>query len=280
MSFKPRLSLLHFALISIIISIVAQQYFDSWRVRNPKTVTATLNEFLEPQPLQSEYAQFVSFGAREFLADWYWLNLIQYYGGGDPQGQYRKLAELFDLVTTLSPKFTAPYRTGLLILPGEGFVDEALRLGEKGKKDQPQNWEIPYYTGLIYHLHKKDYAAAAKEFEQAASLPGAPESARLFAAVYYKEADQKTTAYQIFKTIYESTEDEYVRERAKNYVIHLEMISQLEAAVGTFYTRNNRYPSSIDELVSANIISEIPKSPLERIFIVDPDTGAVTDEKP
>lgn len=281
---KSKLTVFHpgyAALALLVVAYAFQVNIDTHRFHSPKksAVNVTLNYFIEPQPPSSSAARLSSFGATEFLADWYWLKTIQYYGGGDPSGKYRKLAELFHLVTDLSPKFTAAYKTGLLILPGEGFVDEALTLGAKGQEKLPNKWEIPYYTGLVWHISKKDYGQAAAQFERAATLPGAPANAKLFAAIYYKEAGTRQTAYQIFKTIYETSNDDFTKERARKYVEHLNIQFFLEDGVNRFRTQFGRLPASLDEIVTRKVIDSIPPSPLERTFTLDPATGAVNDTK-
>jgi tetratricopeptide (TPR) repeat protein len=271
----------YIALACLLLAYVFQVNLDSYRFYTPRksAVTVSLNYYIEPQPPSPTAAKLTSFGATEFLADWYWLKTIQYYGGGDPSGRYRKLAELFNLVTELSPKFTAAYQTGLLVLPGEGFVDEAIALGQKGQRNLPDRWEMPYYTGLVYHISKKDYASAAAEFEKAAALPGAPATTKLFAAIYYKEADSRQTAYEIFKTIYETSDNDFAKERAKKYVEHLSIYFYLQDAVVKFQSQFHRYPQSLDELISRKIIEAIPPSPLNQTFTVDPTTGAISEAK-
>lgn len=257
----------------------SQLNFDTWRRFTPPKIATSFNDFIEPQPLSANATRAASFGATEFAADLYWLKFIQYYGGGEPQGKYRKLAELFGTVTDLSPKFSAAYKTGLIILPGEGFVSEALALGEKGKKNLPADWEMPYYTGLVYHIYKKDYVRAAEEFTAAAELPGAPENARYFAALYYQEADQRKIAYELFKSIYESSSDEYIKDRSAKYVLHLEGVFTLEDAIIKFVLIYGRLPVSLAELVEQKIITELPVSALGFTYYYDPTTGKITDTK-
>lgn len=281
MSFK-RIAPGYLALIGFVLAYVAQVNLDAWRFfsTDKAAVNVSLNYYIEPQPPSAEAAKLTSFGAREFLADYYWLKTIQYYGGGDPSGKYRKLAEMFHLVTELSPKFAAAYQTGLLILPGEGFADEAIRLGEKGKRNLPDRWEMPYYTGLVHHVNKKDHARAAVEFEEAAKLPNAPANAKLFAAIYYNEADKRQTAYLIFKTVYETTDSEFARERARKYVEHLDLYFMLEDAVRRFFVANLRYPQTLEELVASRTIEGIPASPLNQVFRINPETGQISESKP
>lgn len=266
-------------IISLLVSVLAQINFDAFRRSSPQRINLTYNQYIEPQPLSAPAAKAVSFGNREFLADWYWLSLIQYYGGGDPYGKYRKLAEMFNLVTDLSPKFSAAYRHGLLILPGEGFTDEAIALGKKGEKNLPNDWQVPYYTGLVYHVYKKDYLSAAKEFDRAASLPGAPAITKLFSAIYYQNADRRQTAYAIFKTVAETTDDSFVRERAIKYVGHLEAYFKLTDAVQVFRTRYGRFPANLNELVDKKILAELPVSPLNIGFAYNPANGQITEAK-
>ncbi len=273
-----RFSLL-FLTIAMVVGYVSQINFDAWQRYGNAKIRESYNVYIEPQPFSPAAAQFVSFGAHEFVADVYWLKLIQYYGGGDPQGKYRKLAELFNTVTELSPKFTAAYTTGLLVLPGEGFVDQALALAAKGEKNLPDSWEIPYNTGLVYHVYKKDYVQAAKEFEKAAALPNAPANARYFAAVYYNQADQRQTAYQIFKTLYDSSDNDFVKDRAKKYVEHLDIFFALQDAIHRYQEKFHQAPDNLNQLVDKKIISTIPVSPLSIKFAIDPKTKELIEQK-
>jgi len=258
---------------------ISQLNYDTWRWNSPGKIQTTYNEYIEPEPLSAQATRYASFGATEFTADLYWLKLIQYYGGGDPSGQYRKLAELFNTVTDLSPKFLPAYQTGLLILPGEGFTDQALALSQKGKKNLPDSWEIPYYTGLVKHIYKKDYVAAAEEFNAASKLPGAPEITKYFAALYYNQADQRQVAYALFQTIYQTSTDTYVKDRAQKYLGHLDGEFALEDAVSTFHQKFGRNPATLAELVDKKILSALPTSPLGFEYKYDAQTGQIDPGK-
>lgn len=262
-------------LIAALLAYLSQLQHDLWRRYSPPKIGTSYNLYIEPQPLSAATARIVSFGATEFMADLYWLRTIQYYGGGDPYGKYRKLAELFHLVTDLAPKFVAPYQTGLIILPGEGFIDEAIALGEKGKKNLPERWEIPYYTGLVYHIYKKDYRQAAAQFEASAALPGAPANAKYFAGIYYNQAQDRRTAYLMFKNVAESSSEQFVRERAQLYLKHLEIIFFLEDAAKIYRERFGQKPERLEQLVEKRVIKEIPESPLSRKFTINPQTGEI-----
>jgi len=260
-----------------VIAYVSQINYDSWRFYSPGKISVTYNEFIEPQPLSQDAAKIASFGSTELLANYYWLSLIQYYGGGTPYGEYRKLAELFQTITELAPRFKQPYVTGLVILPGEGFPDEALKLGRKGQENLPDSWEIPYYTGLTYHIYKKDFAKAGEEFIKASKFADAPVITKLMAGVYFKEANERKKSYLIFQTVIETSDDEFIVKKAENYLIHLDGIFALEAAVKKFQQRFDRLPDSLNELVERQIINTLPVSPLPIKYDYNSKTGAITE---
>lgn len=93
----------------------------------------------------SEYTRLFSFGAKETVADMLWLSLIQYIGSNVIEAEYKKyMAKMVDIMTDLSPRFSYPVETALVLLPEsnklyETYSEEdvrahrsnALRLGEK-----------------------------------------------------------------------------------------------------------------------------------------------------
>ena len=82
---------------------VAQINYDSWSRYSPRALSVSYNDFIEPQPLSGLAAKGVSLGQSQFLANIYWLELIQYYGGGEPNGRYRKLPDLYSNTLTKPP---------------------------------------------------------------------------------------------------------------------------------------------------------------------------------
>lgn len=255
-----------------------QYSYDTWRIYTKKPLQATYNELIAPHALNPELTKNISFGFQNLVANWYWLQVIQYYGGGDPYGEYKKLPKLLDNVVTLNPKFEYAYTFTLLVVPGEGMGEEAFAIGRKGMEALPDSWQIPYYMGTAYHINEKDYANAAKYLELAASKPGAPEIAKLLAAVYYSKSDQREIAYNLYRVIYETSEDDYSKERAKHRLENIEIMLFLEEAANVYKDRFGEYPSDLNLLVQRRIIAQIPTSPLEREFWIDQQTGTVSDE--
>lgn len=274
-AFNSRQVIYFFALIFLFSASFSQYLLDHWWSEHSYVLPVSYNEFIEPESLTGLSATIASFGQKDFLADLYWLELIQYYGGGDPNGQYRKLPDLYNTITDLSPGYSAAYQSGMLILPSEGYVSQAIALGNKGEKNLPDDWEMPYYQGIVYDIYMKDYVAAARDFTKASKIPGAPANTVYFAALYYNEANEPQTSLALFETVYATTTDSYLKDRAGKYIQQLQIIFALDNAISQYKTSYGSLPNSLQDLVDKKIISSVPVSPLGFSFVYNPMTGLV-----
>lgn len=91
----------------------------------------------------SNTAIISSFGNRKLLADFYWMQTIQYIGWNVISGEYKRyLYSLMDLITDIDPHFTDPYITGQLLLPASNARYEDFNYDEvhKNIKEGEQLW--------------------------------------------------------------------------------------------------------------------------------------------
>jgi len=56
----------------------------------------------------------------------------------------------------------------------------------------------------------------------------------------------------------------------------MDVVLPLKQLVDSFYVQENRYPTSLQELVDKGYIKELPKPPTDREIYYDPATGAVS----
>lgn len=61
--------------------------------------------------------------------------------------------------------------------------------------------------------------------------------------------------------MYENSSDETIKERAKAYIYHYEILDLLEKAAQKFKETNKVLPSTPEELVQKNILKAIPEDP-------------------
>ena len=272
-----RIAIWFVALVIFATSVVAQININNLNTARSVKRTAGINTYNEPYVLPEIVLANGAAGFRNLTADYYWLSLIQYFGAGDPFGEYRQLPHLLNAITTLDPKFVYPYTFGLLILPDQGFVDEAIALGEKGLVEVPHSWEIPYYLGYVQYRYKKDLVKAGEAFERAAQSPDAPPAAKILAGINFARAGQRETAIAIWRVAAESSENEYTRERAKEYLEHYAIIEFYEQQGKVFKTRYGRFPNTLEELKTGGLIRDFPPDPVNIELKIDPKTGAVSE---
>lgn len=220
--------------------------------------------------------QRINMGFDNVLSDFFWLQAIQYLGVGITRGGHPALPIMLENATTLDPDFEYPYIFSILILPGEGHIEEAIKISEKGIKNVPNSWQIPYYSALsIYQIQLKNYEKASELVELASTKPDAPESLFFIAGVLRSRTNDKVKAYYSWKVIAESTKNEYSKERAKTFLEHYEIIFYLEELIKQYSSKYGTNPETLQDLIRVGYLKEIPADPLDRGFIYKKEIGEI-----
>ncbi len=185
--------------------------------RNNQILTAV------PYLPKPEVVENFSFGFRSVLADYYWLEFLQYFGDTAARKLtgYGANTAYLRLVATLDPQFVAAYAAGgFAIAEAQQQPERALHFMEQGitlnkAKHLPMMWELYHrYAGVAF-LYKKDYRTAAHYFEQAMQQPGAPIALQAFAAAFYRASNDWERAIPLWIDVYSSAPTLDNRERAR-----------------------------------------------------------------
>ena len=222
-----------------------QLLYDASKIKFPETDFAISPKFLKS----------VDAGLHPALASYLWLfktrtELIKFlFLPKDQQTErYSRLSKDIDAINTIDPRYSAPYAYSVMVLPASTYVDRiqaTIDIGTKGVKQADPDWQIPFYLAVTYHLDLKDRANAAKYFDIAGHTPGIPELVRIFAINYGTIPSVREQTKQIWMAIYETTDDETTKERAQAYIIHLNILDYLEAAIKKYKERYGEYPIDI-----------------------------------
>ncbi len=165
----------------------------------------------------------LALGFDAVLADVYWIRAVQHYGRDRKllryAGRYELLAPLVDITTSLDPHFTTAYVFGALFLAeplpnGPGQFEEAVALLEKGLRAEPDAWRYAQYLGFLHYWHRDDRQAAAREFERAAAIPGAPLWLTPLAAQMFVEGGDRQAARTLLESLAQS-EEPWIRDLAQ-----------------------------------------------------------------
>lgn len=246
-------------LILIALGVITQIGFD----KQKKSFSASAGY----QPLVAQSGAFDKFnlGLKTVLADYFWLDAIQYYGGWREDHNYQKLADYLKLTTELDPKFSYPYAFSALVLPSEN-IQEGYTIAEKGVSENLNDWQIPYFLATSYHLYKEDKALASKYFDIAARTPGAPDNLSYVSAAYNSAPNNRSTALTIWQAIYDNSTDPEARDRAKNYIYHFELMNFYDEAAAKYQQKNGSWPQTPEDLINGGIVVSLPADPFGFIF--------------
>ena len=191
----------------------------------------------EPLYLSPATARRLSLAFNGLAADWYWMRSLQYTGGKivafedtHPESfslgdlDLRLLPSLLKTSVALDPQFIAPYEYGAMILP-EVSTDEAIALANSGIANNPTVWRLHQHLGYIYWKHQ-EYQQASATYAAGAKLPGAPPWMAALAARMRAEGGSRDAAREMYRHLYESSDDTAVKEMVEKQVMRLDYLDQ------------------------------------------------------
>ncbi len=218
----------------------------------------------------------LSLGHDGLMADIYWTRAVQYFGGRHAAraSQYRQLAPLLTITTTLDPHLVVAYEFGANFLSpnppgGAGVPEEAVRLVQFGIQNNPDNWRLYYDLGFIYYMDLKDYPRAADAFERGSKVPNAHPFLKIMAAQMAQHAGDTQMARTLWTTTYQTSQDREIRGNAVAHLRALQVaddVTALEEVVARYRRNTGRLPTSMAELVAARLLQGIPLDPTGRPY--------------
>lgn len=149
-------------------------------------------------------------------ADLMWLRAVQYYGlHRETDNTFLQMAHVFDIITTLDPRFQNAYVFGGTSLCQEGKQFKAgVALLEKGQRNNPTRWIYPFELGFVHYLGKRNLTRATFDFAQAARQPGSPDYCQRFAAWSGQRAGYEAVSVELWRQVAETTDNAILRDKA------------------------------------------------------------------
>jgi len=222
------------------------------------------------------------------LADVYWIRTIQHYGGDrlatDKRERYELLYPLLDITTTLDPRFMLAYRFGAIFLSepfpgGPGRPDQAVALLRKGLAADPSKWQYVHDIAFVYYWQLGDSATAARWFQRAAEIPGAPNWLQPLAATMLIQGGDRASSRFLWRQLRDSAEQEWLRNVAERRLVQLDALDQIDrlaAAVHAYDRTVGPVRLTWDLLVRAGVFRGVPLDPTGVPYVLDPVRGTVT----
>lgn len=158
-------------------------------------------------------------GHSESAADLAWLRAVQYYGEHrTTDNRFTRMSHVFDILTTLSPRFVPSYVFGAFALAQEANqFAEAESLMVKGLEANPTSSDLAFKMGFLYYVRPngRDLPKAAEHFELAARLPNPPPEARRFAAFARQHSGELAVAYALWEGVHAETDNKHLKAMAE-----------------------------------------------------------------
>jgi tetratricopeptide (TPR) repeat protein len=220
-----------------------------------------------------EWVKRLTLGYDGLAACIYWTRAVQHFGREHvAKGQYRLLFPLLDITTTLDPELILAYRFGAVFLAevpphGPGQPAFAIKLLEKGLRQNPDYWRFWYDIGFVYYRAFKDYEKAAEAFRTGAEYPGAGAFMRIMAAKVAAEGGSRATARALWQELYKSTDDPTIRASAELHLLGLRLddeIEFLQSVVDRYIHQTGKVPAGWRELAEAGVLPGQPLDPVKQ----------------
>jgi tetratricopeptide (TPR) repeat protein len=207
-------------------------------------------------------------GFSGLVADWYWLNALQYIGRKleeQPRGPAgpqtaeldrlkaldpKVLTRLFDMISTLDPRFTAVYEFAAVVLPAVD-VPAAVMLLERGIQANPSEWYLHQQLAYIY-WQRGDYLAAADAFRRGARMTTARWMEQM-ATNMESKGDDPQVARAMYTRMYEQAQDDQVKQWALKRLMELRSLeerAEIRRVVAAFVAAQARCPNAWSDLTA------------------------------
>jgi tetratricopeptide (TPR) repeat protein len=230
---------------------------------------------------KGEYLKPALIGYHHLGADTFWLRLLQVVGKKrNSDDEYEWIYHALDVITTLDPQYAYAYYVGGNILGDlANRPDLGNRLLEKGVRENPDVWYIPFLLGYNHYFLLGDPASGAEYIMKAASLPDRPAYLPGLATRMAAEAGSPDTALVFLEARLRETQDPNLRQvlvnRTKEVIIERD-VQILERAVETYRNRHQAQPTTLTALVEDRVLTGLPIEPFGGEYRIDVRTGSVS----
>ena len=246
-----------------------------------------LPEGFEDSDLAVQGARLKGFalGFEGLIADWYWMQSLQYIGGKilKTEGNInlenlrpinpRLLYPYLDNATDLDPQFMTAYSYGAVVLPGID-AEQAVKIAQKGIDNNPHEWVLYQHLGFIY-WRLKQYEKAAESYEKGSQIVGAPPFMRMMAAKMKSEGGSRETARAIYRQMLEEAADRQTGETLNLRLLELDSLDErdsIRAALQNFKEKTGRCANKWGEIFP--LLQDV-KLPEGRDFSIDKSNNIV-----
>jgi hypothetical protein len=236
---------------------------------------------------KAEFLQIVSADQKQVVGEALILDVLMYFGGvvAKEKGKvvvppdYKSMSRLLHASVKLDPYNMDPYYFGQSILVWDvNQIKIADALLDYGMKYRIWDWYLPFFAGFNHAYFLKDYPAAAKYYMRAGELSGNSLFINL-AGRYLNESGQNDLALVYLSTMIKGAKNQAVKETLSTRLKALKAVNYINRGRDAYRAATGHLPESIETLVQAGYLRELPKDPYGGTFYLDQDGTVKTTSK-
>lgn len=249
-----------FSIFVLAFSFTAVFFISGYVEKNRPVLPVGFED--EDLAVQGANLKGYALGFEGLIADWYWMNSLQYIGDKLINSKEdlnlenlkslkpRLLYPYLDNATELDPKFMSVYEYGATVLPAID-KEQAIKLTKKGIANNPDEWRLYHYLGFIY-WRLGNFEESSKIYEQGSKIAGAPDFMKLMAAKMKTEGGSRATARDIYRQIFEKAQDAQTKDNAALRLLELDSLDEREIVqkvLNDFKLKNRRCANNWREIL-------------------------------
>ena len=216
-------------------------------------------------------------GHQTSVADIGWLRLVQYLGNDSHASiRWPALEDLANFVTTMDPNYGFAYEATGVVLATVGRIDSSNIVLDRGMKNVPGRWQLPFFLGFNHWSLMGDSKQAAQFVLQASKIQGSPRYLPDLATRLFASSGGLDEGIALLETA-EGVDSPLMRaefQRRRTQLLAERAIRAAERGILAFEQAHGHLPSSLSEL-PPEVTREVEKSIDPRLLTYDAQSGRV-----
>ncbi|GFO55593.1 hypothetical protein GMSM_26000 [Geomonas sp. Red276] len=226
-----------------------------------------------------EVLRVIAADQKQVVAEGLILDVLMYFGGllgkekgkVNPPPDFQSMSRLLHGAVQLDPyNMDAYYFAQAILVWDVDQVKLANNLIDYGMKYRSWDWYLPFFAGFNYGYFLKDYPMAAKYYMKAGELSGNELFINL-AGRYLNESGQNDLAIAYLKTMAKGAKNKVMWESLTTRLKALEAVRAIDMARDAFRRATGHPAGSVEQLLYAGYLKEIPKDPYGGTFYLAAD---------
>ncbi len=175
--------------------------------------------------------------------------------------------QMIDLLTEIDPQYYNAYLFSAMgLLHNHDDVYRSNKILKKGMTVFPESWELPFWIGFNAYLYLEDDAMASKYLWHAAHKPDAPVSFLSILLSAITKGGNLKQGIWVLESMIKHEPNPNIKLVYQKRIVRLQNFIDLQYAAEQYRLHFNKYPENLQQLVDADIILQIPKDPMARLY--------------